>query len=253
MHLTNFIKSFFLLFLSSIKSAEAEGFSDLGGIYGCSISSSSEKISGFKGNAYYYPWLSYDTGSGVGVQNQQLYTTGDYLNGGYVGNGDIITQDHTTDFTVPNIIAENVTASIINFNNADVYGSSLLVPISNFAFHVTGYMIPETSGSYTISMGYIDDLGIINIGSGKFLSQNCCNNFVSSGDVGGNNTVESVWSYEGPTGVNVISADLVANVAYPISIFYVNRGNLGSMSLTYTDPSGEVHSDFSGFVYHFDE
>ena len=50
-----------------------------------------------------------------------------------------------------------------------------MVFVSNFAFHVTRYMIPETSGSYTISMAYIDELCIINIGSGKFFSQNCCN------------------------------------------------------------------------------
>ena len=200
-----------MLLLSTIKTVRAIGSSDLGGIYGCSISSSSSKVSGFKGSAYYYPWLSYDIKSGYGVQNQQLYTTDDYLNGGYVGNGDIITQNHTTDFTVPNIIADNITASIINFNNDNVCescgvqelwselpnfsqedGSSLMVSVSNFAFHVTSYMIPDTTGSFTISMGYIDDLGIINIGSGKFLSENCCNNFVSSGSVGGNNTVESL-------------------------------------------------------------
>lgn len=74
---------------------------------------------------------------------------------------------------------------------------------------------------------------------------------VVTGKVGGNNTVESLWSYSGPTGINVIFAGLVANVAYPVSIFYASRGSLGAMNLTYTDPSSKIYSDFSGFVYHF--
>ncbi|KAL6929984.1 hypothetical protein ACO0SA_001391 [Hanseniaspora valbyensis] len=213
----------------------AEGFSDLGGIYGCSISSYSNKIS-----------LSYGIDSGY---------------------GDIITQDQVTDFAVLNIISDNVTVYIISFNNADVGEScgvqkhwseqpnfsknddySLMVSVSNFAFHVPRYMIPEKSDSYTISMAYIGVLCIINIGSGKFLSQNCCINFLGTGNVGGNNTVEFLWSYFGPNGINVILAGLVANVTYPTSIFYANRSSLGAMNLIHTDPSGEIHSDFSADV-----
>lgn len=92
---------------------------------------------------------------------------------------------------------------------------------------MTGFLIPTTSGNHTIDMGYIDYLGIINIGAEKFLSENCCSNFNNTGSVLGDNTVESIWSYTGPTGVNRISADLVAGVAYPIGIFFCQQRKFG--------------------------
>ncbi|OBA25484.1 hypothetical protein HANVADRAFT_7984, partial [Hanseniaspora valbyensis NRRL Y-1626] len=118
---------------------------------------------------------------------------------------------------------------------------------------MTGYMIPPTTGNYTISLGYIDDLGIINMSAGKFLSENCCDNFSPTGNVDGSNTVKSIWSSSGPTGTNQISLYLYAGVAYPLEIFYVNRGALGAITLTYTDPSGVTSSDFSGIIYHYDD
>ena len=43
---------------------------------------------------------------------------------------------------------------------------------------------------------------------------------------------------------------LFAGVAYPIEIFYVNRGAAGGMDFQYTDPNGVTRRSFDGFVYH---
>ncbi|OBA21760.1 hypothetical protein HANVADRAFT_12094, partial [Hanseniaspora valbyensis NRRL Y-1626] len=206
---------------------------------------------GFKGNAYYYPWKSYNYASNTGTQNTDLYITDAYLSGGYVGSGKVITSDHTTDFTVPNVLAYDITATNLSYSNSGLCETSQCS--ANWAFHMTGYMIPPTTGNYTISLGYIDDLGIINMSAGKFLSENCCDNFSPTGNVDGSNTVKSIWSSSGPTGTNQISLYLYAGVAYPLEIFYVNRGALGAITLTYTDPSGVTSSDFSGIIYHYDD
>lgn len=87
MHFNFFLTCAFLATLRFSLVVEAAGLSALGSIYDCSIPSSSTKISGFKGDVFYYPWSSYDTESNIGSQNQDLYTTDGYLDGGYVGSG----------------------------------------------------------------------------------------------------------------------------------------------------------------------
>ncbi|OBA25426.1 hypothetical protein HANVADRAFT_11931, partial [Hanseniaspora valbyensis NRRL Y-1626] len=206
---------------------------------------------GFKGNAYYYPWSSYNYAAKKGSQNTKLYTQSSYLNGGYVGSGKVITSGHTADYTVPNVIAYDITATNLSYSNSGLCETSQCS--GNWGFHMTGYIIPPTTGNYTISLGYVDDLGILNLGAGKFLSGNCCGNFDITGDISGTNTVQSIWSSSGPTGTNQITAYLYAGVSYPVEVFHVNRGALGAITLTYKDPSGVVSSNFGGIVYHYND
>ncbi|KAL6931870.1 hypothetical protein ACO0R3_003337, partial [Hanseniaspora guilliermondii] len=229
-----------------------------------------ELSSGFSGSIYYYPWQSYDPKTSTGVQNTDLYNTEAYLSGGYVGDGSIITQDHTV-YTKPGVVANDVTATEIYFRNDDpcgtdgncngetwidldyftnTDGTAVSVPFKQFAFHMTGYMIPNITGQYIINLNYIDDLAIINIGSNGFKSPNCCGGYSPTSDVSGNNTIQSYWASTGPSGINKVALQLVAGIAYPIEVFYVNRGGAGGMQLEYTDPNGDSHTSFEGFVYH---
>ncbi|KAL6949127.1 hypothetical protein ACO0OE_001207 [Hanseniaspora uvarum] len=253
-----------------LQTANAVGQKNFDSKIGCQISSNSEFVSGLTGNVYYYPWLSYNTQKNSGSQNSVLYTTEAYLSGGYIGDGSIITEDHT-EYTKPGIIATGVTATELYFRNdkpcssdgncnGEVWleldyftnsdGSALSVPFKQFAFHMNGYIVPNITGQYTLNLKYIDDLGIMNIGSSGFDSPNCCSNYSPTGDVSGNNTFQSIWNPTGPTGTNQAVLQLVAGVAYPIEFFYVNRGAAGAMQFEYTDPNGDVHQTFDGFVYH---
>ncbi|KKA00950.1 hypothetical protein D499_0JG00100 [Hanseniaspora uvarum DSM 2768] len=229
-----------------------------------------ELVSGLTGSVYYYPWKSYNTQSQSGVQNTNLYNSKEYLSGGYVGDGSIITEDHTV-YTKAGVVANDVTASELYFRNDDPCtpegvcngevwldldhftnsdGSAVSVPFKQFTFHMNGYIVPNVTGEYTLNLNYIDDLAIINIGANGFDSTNCCSNYSPTGDVSGNNTIQSIWASNGPTGINEISMILVAGVAYPIEFFFVNRGGAGAIEFEFTDPNGVVHRSFDGFIYH---
>lgn len=115
---------------------------------------------------------------------------------------------------------------------------------------MNGYIALPTSGTYNLSLEYIDNLGIINRESNSYNSPNCCDNYTLTGNVDGDNNVKSIWASDGPTGTNEIVVDLVANVAYPIEFFYVNKGGPAGMRFTYTDPIGTTHQNLDDFMYH---
>ena len=234
------------LFLQTVK---AVGEENLKIKIGCQINNNMEFLSGLTGSVYYYPWSSYNTKSKTGVQNTNLYTSKSYLSGGYVGDGSIIAQAHSV-YTKAGVVANNVNASRLYFGNSnpcaadgtcsgevwlnlDYFtksdGSAVSVPFKQFAFHMNGYLVPNITGEYTLNLKYIDDLAIMNIGSHGFHVPNCCNNYSPTGDVSGNNTIQSIWTSSGPSGTNQIVLQLVAGVAYPIEFFFVNRGGAGGM------------------------
>ena len=256
-----------VLFLQAVKAIGEQTIDDK---IGCQINNNMEFLSGLTGSVYYYPWYSYDTQSETGVQNIDLYTNVTYLSGGYVGDGSIIAQAHSV-YTKAGVVANNVNASRLYFGNSnpcaadgtcsgevwlnlDYFtksdGSAVSVPFKQFAFHMNGYLVPNITGEYTLNLKYIDDLAIMNIGSHGFHVPNCCNNYSPTGDVSGNNTIQSIWTSSGPSGINQIVLQLVAGVAYPIEFFFVNRGGAGGMQFEYTDPNGNVRQTLDGFVYH---
>ena len=253
-----------------VKTVNGIGEEFLDNRIGCQINNDMELVSGLTGSVYYYPWKSYNTQSQSGVQNTNLYNSKEYLSGGYVGDGSIIAEDHTV-YTKAGVVANDVTASELYFRNDDPCtpegvcngevwldldhftnsdGSAVSVPFKQFTFHMNGYIVPNVTGEYTLNLNYIDDLAIINIGANGFDSPNCCSNYSPTGDVSGNNKIQSIWAPNGPTGINEVSMILVAGVAYPIEFFFVNRGGAGGMQFEFTDPNGVVHRSFDGFIYH---
>ena len=150
-----------------LKTGNAEGEKNFDDKIGCKIHDKMNFVSGLTGSVYYYSWLSYDINSDSGVQNQELYLTNDYLSGGYAGNGTIITENHTV-YTEAGVIANDVTATELNFNfnnhcgsgnfcdgevwsNLDYFtnsdGTSVRVPFTQFAFHLNGYFVPNMTGN----------------------------------------------------------------------------------------------------------
>lgn len=89
---------------------------------------------------------------------------------------------------------------------------------------MNGYIVPSTSGTYKLTLEYINDVGIINLGSSSYKFPSCCNNYIPTGNVDGDNLVKSIWASDGPTGTNQIVVKLVAGVAYPNKFFYFNKG-----------------------------
>lgn len=114
---------------------------------------------------------------------------------------------------------------------------------------MVGLIIPLQSGKPFFHLNYIDDLGIVSIGWGLQNSGDCCSNFNASGQVIQGSSIFSVWTQSGPSGTNVLDINLLQGVAYPIPVFYLNVGNRGTISVSYIDPNGVNHTDFSGLVY----
>ena len=114
---------------------------------------------------------------------------------------------------------------------------------------MVGFIIPTQSGKYTFHLNYIDDIGIVSVGSGLQNSADCCSNFNASGQVLEDAKISASWTESGPSSTNVLDITLLKGVAYPISVFYLNVGGLGAISASYIDPNGVNHTDFGGFVY----
>ncbi|KKA01116.1 hypothetical protein D499_0AQ00240 [Hanseniaspora uvarum DSM 2768] len=134
-------------------------------------------------------------------------------------------------------------------NFVDSNGNEILLPTTNLVYNMVGLSIPLQSGKPSFYLNYIDDLGIVSIGWGLQNSGDCCSNFNASWQVIQGSSIFSVWTQSGPSGTNVLDIELLQGVAYPISVFYLNVGNLGTISVSYVDPNGVNHTDFSGFVY----
>lgn len=262
---------FYVLFGILISPIFGLGTDDLGNLPGCKVSDSSTLNDGFKGNIYYHPWVKF-VGNNSADNSAMTDNTDAYLNGGYAANDNLITYSHTN-YTLPGYVAKDVTATDVSFNNTDFCkdynsgtcfneelwttldnfkdssGNSIFLPITNLIFHMVGVMVPAKTGTYVLHLNYIDDMGIISVGSGIHGSADCCSNFDASGETTVDASISSSWTADGRTGTNIFEMSLIKGVAYPISVFYMNVGGLGGISLTYTDPSGTNHSDFGGFVY----
>ena len=259
---------FLLIYLTPVLGT---GTVDLGPIPGCKVPDSSQLNSGFKGNFYYHPWVEFvanNSPENIPMEDNSA----EYLDGGYAANNNLITYGHSV-YTKPGYIAKDVVATNISFNNIDFCdaqstgdcfdqelwtsfpnfvdsnGNEIFLPTTNLVYHMVGLIIPPQSGKYTFHLNYIDDVGIVGIGSGLQNAADCCSNFNASGQVLEDAKISASWTESGPSSTNVLDITLLKGVAYPISVFYLNVGGLGAISVSYVDPNGVNHTDFSGLVY----
>ncbi|SGZ41852.1 uncharacterized protein HGUI_04053 [Hanseniaspora guilliermondii] len=242
-------------FCSILKKFEAAN------IEGCQSSLINTNVDGLVGNIYYYPWANNNKD-----KNNDLLYTSEYQQGGYASNSTIVGENDDHSFTDPATVALNVRATNFTFNfdphkgryeewmNAPNFytldGQHPNIPISNYAFSINGYVVPKTSGQYTFTLGYSDDLTMFFIGNGN-TPIGCCE--TSENSVGVDRQKAQIARNYSANNPISYSAELTKGFAYPVSIFYVNIDNVGYYSLTYTDPEGVTHEDWTGFAYGIDD
>lgn len=89
-------------------------------------------------------------------------------------------------------------------------------------------------------MGYSDDLTMFFIGNGN-APIGCCNSVYETAGIDSSQAqIYRKYSANDPVSYKVT---LEKNVAYPVSVFYVNINISGNYSLTHTDPDGITHED----------
>ncbi|KAG0654219.1 hypothetical protein C6P45_003467 [Maudiozyma exigua] len=115
--------------------------------------------------------------------------------------------------------------------------------ISNFSVEYTGWFVPETSGKYTFQIGQTDDGTLLQMfGTSQHL---CCENVQTE-----NFTLYSIQYYYNTT-VHTGTMEMIAGESYPFRIVFFNRDAVAIQTISFTDPNGVVHSDFSGYAKYY--
>ena len=213
---------------------------------------------GFTVSLYRYPYADLSAGADQCYSDRykdDIYDDqGKYLGfPGYSDYGFIGSASGVTNLTMDLPVSEKCTPTLgrlpANFNFEDEFD------ISNFTMHIQGFYYAETSGYYTV-MGETDDFGTFAF---NFTGYDCC----------GLSQYPEEWPYwpspgdyeyiqtnseNGPGSQKFsVKAYLQAGSYYLFDVFYVNKDASAFFSLTYTDPSGELHTDYTGNVFQFAE
>ena len=116
--------------------------------------------------------------------------------------------------------------------------------ISNFSVEYTGLFVPETSGKYPFQIGQTDDGTLLEMfGSNQFL---CCDSVPTE-----NFTLYSIQYYDNTT-VHTGTMEMIAGESYPFIIVFFNRDAVAIQTITFTDPDGVTHEDFTGYAKYYD-
>lgn len=126
-------------------------------------------VNGLVGNVYYYPWVDKNRD-----ENHNLLYTKAYQEEDFTANSTIVTANSGHSLTevateIKNVISTNLTWVCVppaaeneiwgknkNLHTSD--GKIPVISITNYALSLNGYVVPQTSGEYTFSLGYSDDL-----------------------------------------------------------------------------------------------
>ena len=111
-------------------------------------------------------------------------------------------------------------------------------------------MVPET-GEYTFSLDGTRD------GAAMFISDNldnlCCENAVNSNSLGMNAYSNFYYIPDDPNyQTKSMTFNLVAGITYQLYLSYVNHGGDAIFEPTMTTPSGEIITNFKGYIYFSD-
>lgn len=116
--------------------------------------------------------------------------------------------------------------------------------ISNFSVEYTGWFVPETSGKYTFQIGQTDDGTLLEMyGTNEVI---CCDSVQTE-----NFTLYSIQYYDNTT-VHTGTMEMIAGESYPFRIVFFNRDAVAIQTITFTDPDGVVHKDFTGYAKYYD-
>ncbi|KAG0654096.1 hypothetical protein C6P45_003540, partial [Maudiozyma exigua] len=214
---------------------------------------------GFTMSLYRYPYADFSAGAdqcfsdrnNEGSYNEKGNYIGfsNYSDYGLIGSASGIT-NLTMDLEVTETCTPTLGKLPPNFNFQEEFD------ISNFTMHIKGYFYAETSGEYNVIVE-ADDWADFAF---DFTSYDCCGltKYPESGEwpywpqPGSywNFFVQSQWNGPGKTQQ---PAYLQGGSYYIFDIFYVNKDASAFFSLSYTDPSGALHTDFTGNVFQFTE
>ncbi|KAG0654961.1 hypothetical protein C6P45_003212, partial [Maudiozyma exigua] len=179
--------------------------------------------------------------------------TSDYLEPGYMNGGGYVTYQGGfigSSSGITNLDFNYRTNDVCKANEGilpENFHYEKSITLTNFTMLLTGYFYAETSGIYKFNLE-ADDLAYLSFGAGNAFD--CCGMKDSVTDPG-NFDLIVLWNSESHSGEQNFFLD--AGVYYPIRLLYANRDSSGLLSLTYTDPMGDEHSDFNEHVYQFSD
>ena len=199
---------------------------------------------GFDMSLYGYGY--YNPAAGPGWCFSSEYEKYDYQHGGYLtySGGNFGSATGITDVSLaiypPELCTPYVGTLPPNFNYNEEF------TISNFTMLLTGYFRPEVSGNYTFTLK-ADDLAYLSFGAGNAFD--CCGETESVSDPGGFDLIVIWRAADDMSGT--VTYNLEAGVYYPLRLLYANRDFYGVLSLTFEDPLGVVHNDFTDHIFQF--
>ena len=203
----------------------------------------SQSIPGFDMSLYHYP---YNTTNGLRYCFNDEYQHPDFQQGGYeyYGGGLFGQASNIFDVNLEIRLQEMCTPTLGNLPANFNYGETFT--ISNFTMLLTGYFLAEQSGQYTFKL-VADDLAYLSLGAGNAFE--CCR---EAGTVNKPTKFDLIVIWNGADQMSgSVSYDLQAGVYYPIRLLYANRDYHGDLQLSFQDPSGNVHTSFTDYIYQF--
>ncbi|SMN22005.1 similar to Saccharomyces cerevisiae YHR211W FLO5 Lectin-like cell wall protein (flocculin) involved in flocculation [Maudiozyma saulgeensis] len=197
---------------------------------------------GFDMSLYHYP---FDESSPSSCYSN-YYQTDEFQHGGYesFGGGLFGTATDIEDVTLNlrlNAHCREIMGTLPdNFHYADT------MSVSNFTMLLTGYFLADDSGQYTFTV-VADDLAYLSFGAGNAFE--CCD---EEGTVSDPEAFDLIVTWKSDNDMSgSVSYNLEAGVFYPIRLLYANRDYHGTLELSYEDPNGGVHTDFTEHIYQF--
>ncbi|CAB4256481.1 hypothetical protein, no similarity [Maudiozyma barnettii] len=115
------------------------------------------------------------------------------------------------------------------------------ITISNFTVEYDGYFIPKISGDYVFTIGQTDDASLIEIYSSDL--GKCCPDYEDE-----LTSILSLQYYNNPT-IHNATITLIQDTYYKFKIVHFNRDAIAIQTISFTDPNGEVHDTFDGYVF----
>ncbi|SSD61959.1 uncharacterized protein SCODWIG_03720 [Saccharomycodes ludwigii] len=121
---------------------------------------------------------------------------------------------------------------------------------TNFTMELTGYFLAPQTGSYTFTLGYVDDSAGLLFGENAF---GCC----QQNDITASTTnflVDAIKNWHvGIQNYAVAKITMNAGSYYPIRIVFSNAITKASLFFTISLPDGTLLDDMTNYIFTFDE
>lgn len=131
-------------------------------------------------------------------------------------------------------------------SNGPTYGivNGLNITTSNFTVEYSGWFVPTETGDHTFKIGQTDDGTSIEIYEDNYSL--CCGTIVHR------TLIQNLQIYDNEH-TRQQSVYLEAGVPYPMKIVYFNKDAVAIQSVSFTDPSGNIHNNFEGYAKYYND